>query len=493
MSEIDKLISQRKQKLEELRKLGVDPYPYNFLATHAISQIREKYGALKAEEKTEETVSLAGRIMSLRRMGKASFAHIKDETGKLQIYIREDVLGEHNYRVFRKFDIGDFIGVTGKVFTTKTGELSIQVEGLTLLAKSLRPLPEKWHGLKDIETRYRQRYVDLVVNEQVKNVFLTRSLIIRAIRKFLDNLGFLEVETPMMQSIVGGAAARPFLTYHQVLDMELYLRISPELFLKRLVVGGLEKVYEVDRNFRNEGVSTRHNPEFTMLEIYQAYSDYNGMMELCEKMILFIAKEILGKEDFIYQKNEISLGKIPWQRFSLYDLLKEHTGLDFRNIHGLSEMRKVADRLNVKYEKDSPKQKILDHIFEAYVQKKLIQPTFVLDYPAEFSPLAKAKKDNPELVERFELFIGGEELANAYSELNDPVEQRKRMEAQVKERDIGEGKEIRVDEDYLRALEYGMPPCGGLGVGVDRLVMVFTNSNSIRDVILFPQMRKETE
>lgn len=493
MSEINKLISERKQKLEELRKMGVDVYPRNFSTTHVISQVREKYATLKAEEKTEETVSLAGRIMSLRRMGKASFAHIKDGTGKLQIYIREDILGEKNYQIFRKLDIGDFIGVTGKIFSTKTGELSIQVEDLILLAKSLRPLPEKWHGLKDIETRYRQRYIDLLVNEQVQNVFSTRSLIIKAIRGFLDNLGFLEVETPMMQSVVGGAIAKPFLTHHQALDMELYLRISPELFLKRLVVGGLEKVYEVNRNFRNEGVSTRHNPEFTMLEVYQAYSDYNVMMGLCERMILFIAKEVLGREDLIYQKSKISLGRIPWKRFSLYDLLKEHAGLDFTNIHGLSEMRKAADRLNVKYEKDSPKSKILDHIFEAYVQKKLIQPTFVLDYPTEFSPLAKAKKDNPELVERFELFIGGEELANAYSELNDPVEQRRRMEEQVKERDIGEGREIQVDEDYLRALEYGMPPCGGLGLGVDRLVMVFTNCNSIRDVILFPQMRKETE
>ena len=493
MSEINKLISERKQKLEELRKLGVDVYPRNFSITHVISQIREKYGTLKAEEKTEETVSLAGRIMSLRGMGKASFAHIKDQTGKLQIYIREDVLGERNYQIFRKFDIGDFIGVTGKVFSTKTGELSIQVENLTLLAKSLRPLPEKWHGLKDIETRYRQRYIDLVVNEQVKDVFCTRSLIIKAMRKFLDNLGFLEVETPMMQSIVGGAIAKPFLTHHQALDMELYLRISPELFLKRLVVGGLEKVYEVNRSFRNEGVSTRHNPEFTMLEVYQAYSDYNGMMDLCQKMIMSIAKEVLGKEDFAYQKNKISLGRIPWQSFSLYELLEKHTGLDFTNIHGLSEIRKVADKLDVKYKKDSPKHKILDHIFETYVQKKLIQPTFVLDYPTEFSPLAKAKKDNPELVERFELFIGGEELANAYSELNDPVEQRRRMEKQIEERDINQEREIAVDEDYLRALEYGLPPCGGLGVGVDRLVMVFTNSNSIRDVILFPQMRKEAE
>ncbi len=493
MSEINNLISQRKKKLEELRKLGIDPYPHIFSTTHAVSQLREKYGALKKEEKAEETVSIAGRIMSLRRMGRASFAHIKDETGKLQIYIREDVLGERDYRIFGKFDIGDFIGVKGKVFSTKTGELSIQVEELILLAKSLRPLPEKWHGLKDIETRYRQRYVDLVVNEEVKNVFLTRGLIIKAIRKFLDSLGFLEVETPMMQTIVGGAAAKPFLTYHKVLDMELYLRISPELFLKRLVVGGLEKVYEVNRNFRNEGVSTRHNPEFTMLEVYQAYSDYNGMMELCQKMIMFVAKEVLGREDLIYQGNKISLGKTPWQRFSLYDLLKENTGLDFANIQSLSEMRGAADRLNVKYEKDSPKHKVLDHIFEAYVQKKLVQPTFVLDYPREFSPLAKAKKDNPQLVERFELFVGGEELANAYSELNDPVEQRKRMEAQVKERGTDEGKEVQVDEDYLRALEYGMPPCGGLGLGVDRLVMVFTNSNSIRDVILFPQMRKEAE
>jgi len=493
MAEIDNLISQRKQKLEELRKMGIDPYPQGFSPSHSIDKVREKYGALKMEKKTEETISVVGRIMSLRRMGKASFAHIKDGTGKLQIYIREDVMGERNYQLFRKFDIGDFVGVTGKVFFTKTGELSIQVEDLTLLAKSLRPLPEKWHGLKDIETRYRQRYLDLVVSEQVKDVFLTRSLIIKAIRKYLDNLGFLEVETPMMQSIVGGAAARPFLTYHQALDMELYLRISPELFLKRLVVGGLEKVYEVNRNFRNEGISTRHNPEFTMLEVYQAYSDYNGMMDLCEKMVLFIAREVLGKEDFLYQNNEIRLGRAPWQRFPLYGLLKKHTGLDFANIRSLDELRKTADRLNVKYEKDTPKQKILDHIFEDYVQKKLIQPTFVIDYPTEFSPLAKAKRENSELVERFELFMGGEELANAYSELNDPLEQRRRMEARAKERDIGQFGDTVVDDDYLRALEYGMPPCGGLGLGVDRLVMVFTNSSSIRDVILFPQMRKETE
>jgi len=493
MAEIDNLIQQRKQKLEELRKMGVDPYPHSFSTTHNINQVRTRYGNLKAEEKTRETVTLAGRILSLRRMGKASFADIKDETGKLQIYIREDVLGEGNYEIFRKLDIGDFVGVTGRVFSTKTGELSIQVENILLLAKSLRPLPEKWHGLRDIETRYRQRYMDLVVNEEVKGVFLTRSLIIKAIRKFLDNSGFLEVETPMMQSIVGGAAAKPFLTYHQALDMELYLRISPELFLKRLVVGGMEKVYEVNRNFRNEGISTRHNPEFTMLELYQAYSDYNGMMELCEKMIIFISQEVLGKDELLYQNNKISLGKVPWERLSLQALLKENTGLDLAKIDSLTEMRKAADRLKVKYEKDSPKHKILDHIFGEYVQKKLIQPTFVLDYPVDFSPLAKTKKENPRLAERFELFIGGEELANAYSELNDPIEQRKRMEAQVRERDVSAGKEVKIDEDYLRALEYGMPPCGGLGLGVDRLVMVFVNSNSIRDVILFPQMRKEVE
>jgi len=483
---VDDLIIQRKQKIDKLRQKGIEVYPNKYDSTCSIA------GVIKDEQAlTDKELKVCGRIMSMRIMGKASFAHIKDMSGKIQIYIKKDDIGEDNYSVFRLMDIGDFVGIAGKLFHTKTGELTIHTAALTLLSKSLRPLPEKWHGLKDIETRYRQRYVDLIVNENVRNVFMNRSRIIQLIRKYFDDRGFIEVETPMMQPIAGGATAKPFITHHEVLDMDMYLRIAPELYLKRLVVGGFEKVYEINRNFRNEGISTKHNPEFTMLEVYNANTDYVSMMELCEALFSCIAENILKKTEVSSQGKTINL-KPPWPRLSFYEILKEKTGRDFSTVNSREEMANIADELGVKYSGTNGEHKILDHIFDSFIQPELINPAFIVDYPAKYSPLAKSKKDNPEIAERFELFINGQELANAYSELNDPVRQREKMEEQVKDRElVAEGG--CVDEDYLRALEYGMPPCSGLGIGIDRLVMLFTDAPSIRDVILFPQMKKEAE
>lgn len=483
---VDDLIIQRKQKIDKLRQKGIEVYPNKYDSTCSIA------GVIKDEQAlTDKELKVCGRIMSMRIMGKASFAHIKDMSGKIQIYIKKDDIGEDNYSVFRLMDIGDFVGIAGKLFHTKTGELTIHTSVLTLLSKSLRPLPEKWHGLKDIETRYRQRYVDLIVNENVRNVFMNRSRIIQLIRKYFDDRGFIEVETPMMQPIAGGATAKPFITHHEVLDMDMYLRIAPELYLKRLVVGGFEKVYEINRNFRNEGISTKHNPEFTMLEVYNANTDYISMMELCEALFSCIAEKILNKTEVNSQGKIINL-KPPWPRLSFYEILKEKTGRDFSTVNSREEMTKIADELGVKYSGTNGEHKILDHIFDSFIQPELIDPTFIVDYPAKYSPLAKSKKANPEIAERFELFVNGQELANAYSELNDPVWQREKMEEQVKDRElVAEGG--CVDEDYLRALEYGMPPCSGLGIGIDRLVMLFTDAPSIRDVILFPQMKKEAD
>ncbi len=485
-SPIDDLISQRKQKLEKLVEKGIEVYPNKYSATHLIGDIVEKGRKLEGE-----TVSARGRIVSMRKMGKASFINIKDMTGRIQAYLKSDDVGEENYKTFKLLDIGDFIGLSGKMFYTKTGEFTIHAGALTPLAKSLRPLPEKWHGLKDVETRYRQRYVDLIVNDEVRKVFECRSRIIQVIREFLDKRGFLEVETPMMQSIAGGARAKPFITHHESLDMDLYLRIAPELYLKRLVVGGFEKVYEINRNFRNEGISTKHNPEFTMLEVYNAYTDYTSMMEMCELLFASIAGELSGKLEAPFKERVISL-KTPWKRVSLYDILREKTGRDFSKVNSRAGMAELADSLGVKYAEGNGEFKILDHVFEAFVQPDLIEPVFITDYPSKHSPLAKPKKDNPEIAERFELFVNGQEIANAYSELNDPVQQRMRMEEQVKDKETREeGGEV--DDDYIRALEYGMPPCSGLGIGIDRLVMLFTGLSSIRDVILFPQLKKETE
>ena len=471
------LIVERKKKLVELKEFGIEPYGRKFIRTHKIAEIKEDISG---------KVKVAGRIVALRGHGKASFADLKDASGKIQLYFKNDVLGDEKYKIFKKTDIGDFLGVEGPTFRTKMGELSIRVEDFKVLAKSLRPLPEKWHGLKDVELRYRKRYLDLIANEKVSKIFQQRSQLIRKMRKFLEERDFLEVETPMMQELPGGAKARPFLTHHQALDADLYLRIAPELYLKRLLVGGFEKVYEINKSFRNEGIDTLHNPEFTMLETYTAYSDYEEMMEMTENLITFLSREILKKEEIEYQGQKINL-KSPWTRMSLEESLKKYCSLeDFSN---LEKMRKIAQGLDLELTGKESGFEIGDNIFEKKVQPGLTSPTFILDYPINTSPLAKNKPAHPEIAERFELFIAGLEIANAYSELNDPGEQRRRFENEVKEK--REGIERGVDEDYLEALEYGMPPAGGLGIGIDRLVMLFTNSSSIREVILFPQLRPE--
>lgn len=485
---MDELIRVRRQKLEKLKSQGLNPFFSNFKQTHQAKELLEKHSKLAAgQEAKRSRVALAGRIMSLRWHGKSSFAHLMDGTAKIQIYIRSEVVGDEAYELFKGFDIGDFLGVKGSIFKTKTGEVTILVREFVLLAKSLRPLPEKWHGLKDVEIRYRQRYLDLICNPQVKEVFLTRSRIISTIRKFLDAQGFLEIETPMMQSIPGGAAASPFVTYHKALGRNLYLRIAPELYLKRLVVGGLERVYEINRNFRNEGISTRHNPEFTMLELYQAYSDYEDLMELTQELIVHLAREVLGSLDIEYQGERIDLIP-PWERLTLVGAIKKYGKI---NLDRVKDLRKEAEDLGIEVGEDEADFQIIDDIFKELVEPKLIQPTFIIDYPIELTPLARSKPEDPRTAERFELFIGGLELANAYSELTDPLEQRDRLTQQVSMRWAGSEETGKIDEDFVRALEYGMPPTGGLGIGVDRLVMVLTNSASIRDVILFPHLRPE--
>ena len=478
MMEENDLIVERKKKLAELKDFGIEPYGRRFITTHRISEIIEDSGKVK----------MAGRIMALRGHGKAAFADIKDVSGKIQLYFKKDVLGDGKYNLFKKMDIGDFLGIDGSVFRTKMGELTVRVEDFKVLAKSLRPLPEKWHGLKDVEIRYRKRYLDLIVNEEIPQIFRKRSQLIRKMRGFFDEKGFLEVETPMMQPLSGGARAKPFVTHHQALDTDLYLRIAPELYLKRLLVGGLEKVYEINRSFRNEGIDTLHNPEFTMLEAYAAYSDYQEMMELTENLIISLAQEILKNEGIDYQGQKIDL-KSPWQRITLKETLKEYCS--FEDFPDLEKMKKIADGLNLKLTGKENGFEIADNIFTKKVQSKLINPVFILDYPISTSPLAKNKPGNSEIVERFELFIGGMEVANAYSELNDPLEQRKRFAEELK--DEREGVKRTIDEDYLEALEYGMPPAGGLGIGIDRLVMLFTNSSSIRNVILFPQLKPKQQ
>lgn len=491
MEELNELLQQRRKKLEDLIKKGIDPYPNKFAANFSSAQVREKFRELSPGSEDKACVIIVtGRIMTMRLMGKACFAHLKDASGRIQIYVKKDIIGENEYDIFKTLDLGDIIGVEGTVFCTRTGEITIMVQRFTLLSKALRPLPEKWHGLTDIETRYRQRYVDLIVNEDVVNIFRIRSKMIKTMREFLDTRDFLEVETPMMQSIPGGAAAKPFVTHHNALDIDLFLRIAPELYLKRLIVGGLERVYEINRNFRNEGISTRHNPEFTMIELYQAYADYNQIMDLCREMIVQVVKASLGKLEVEYQGKVINFDG-QWKRMTLIEAIKEYTGADFSVPQSLAQTQRIAQDLAVGFIPGASKNKIMNTIFEELVEKKLIQPTFICDYPVELSPLAKNSKSNPEMVERFELFIGGQELANAYSELNDPLEQRQRMEQQLKERELGDEEAQRLDEDFIRALEYGMPPCGGLGIGIDRLVIVLTNAASIRDVILFPQMKPE--
>lgn len=474
----------RREKLDALKAEGKDPFEITTFGVDAYAKdINEQF-----DDYEDKMVSIAGRIMSKRGMGKAGFIDIQDSTGCIQSYVRKDHVGDEAYAWFKKYDIGDIIGVKGIVFRTQKGQISVKAEEVTLLSKSLLPLPEKWHGLKDTDTRYRQRYVDLIVNPEVKDTFVKRSRIISEIRRFLDGLNFIEVETPVLHTIAGGAAARPFITHHNAQDMDMYMRIALELHLKRLVVGGFDRVYEIGRVFRNEGMDTKHNPEFTLLELYQAYTDYEGMMDITENMIRTVAQNVLGTTTLTYGEYELDLGK-PFERITMADVVKKYSGVDFNEITTLEEARAVAKEHHIEYEERHLVGDILNLFFDEYAEEHLIQPTFVTDYPVEISPLAKRKPSNPKLTERFELFILGREHGNAFSELNDPIDQKERFERQVELKKQGDDEATDMDRDYITALEYGLPPTGGLGIGIDRLVMLLTNNDCIRDVILFPTMR----
>lgn len=478
----------RMEKLAAMQEAGQDPFRITkFDVTHHSNDIKNDFDALENKE-----VTIAGRMMSKRIMGKASFCNVQDLSGSIQSYVARDYIGEDKYAAFKKYDIGDLIGITGTVFKTKTGEISIHATSVTLLSKSLHPLPEKFHGLTDTDTRYRQRYIDLIVNPEVKDTFIKRSKIISTIRRYLDSLGFIEVETPMLVSNAGGAAARPFITHYNALNEDFKLRISLELYLKRLIVGGLERVYEIGRVFRNEGLDTRHNPEFTLMELYQAYTDYNGMMDLTENMYRYIAQEVLGSTKISYNGIEMDLGK-PFARITMIDAVKQYSGVDFNEIHTLEEARAIAKEKNVEFEERHKKGDILNLFFETFVEDHLIQPTFILDHPIEISPLTKKKPDNPEYVERFEFYMNGWEMCNAYSELNDPIDQRERFAQQDALAAAGDEEANHTDEDFLNALEIGMPPTGGIGYGIDRMCMLFTDSTAIRDVLLFPTMKSQGE
>jgi lysyl-tRNA synthetase class 2 len=491
MEDYNELIQQRFKKLGEISAMGVKPYAGRYETTASALGLFEKYGQTSKEdlEKERVEVTVAGRIVAMRSFGKAGFSHLQDGSGRVQLYVQKNSLGDDRYALFKKLDIGDFIGAKGFLFRTKTNELTVEVEAFTLLSKSLRPLPEKWHGLTDVELRYRQRYVDLIVNPEVKKVFLLRTRIVQSLRAFLNSRGYVEVETPMMQTIPGGATAKPFKTHHNALDMDLFLRIAPELYLKRLLVGGFERVYEINRNFRNEGISTRHNPEFTMLEFYTAYADYRDLITLTEQMISGIAQEVLGTMEVEYEGHRIDLAP-PWKKITFLESLRE-AGVPDDVLANADKARDYAKKLGASLKGGEPLGKLLNEIFEALVETKLIQPTFITDYPTDISPLSKKRDDNPDFVERFELFVAGRELANAFSELNDPVDQKERFLKQVTEREAGDEEAHQMDEDFIRALEYGMPPAAGEGIGIDRLVMLLTNSQSIRDVVLFPQLKPE--
>ncbi len=489
-ADLSELMGRRLQKLDDLKDKGIELYKTKFIRTHKLSQIREKYVDLEAGDKSGEAVKVAGRLMAKRRHGKASFLVIKDGSATIQLYLSLNTLGDERYNLFLDFDIGDFVGVSGEVFKTRRGELSISVDDFELLTKSLRPLPEKWHGLKDIETRYRQRYADLIVNSDAKDVFIRRNKIIKAIRQFFNKEDFMEVETPMLHPIPGGATARPFITYHNALDMDLYLRIAPELYLKRLLVGGFERVFELNRSFRNEGISVKHNPEFTMLEAYQAYADYHDMIELTEKLIKKVAGEVTESKIINYQGMELDFGR-PWKKMTMLESLEKIGKVKVSYEMALEELRSIAAEFEVAVDSKDGKGKIISELFEKLVESNIVQPTFIIDYPLEITPLAKTHAQNPELVERFELIMAGREVANAFSELTDPREQRRRFEKQAALRKAGDEEAQYLDQDYLRALQYGMPPAGGMGLGVDRLVMILTDSPSIRDVIIFPHMRPE--
>lgn len=492
--ELNELLQVRREKLQTLRDRGVDPFGQKFVRTHHAVDINAQFESFSKEELAEQEakVIVAGRLMAKRGQGKASFANLQDQSGRVQIYVRLDAVGEDQYQTFQTADIGDYIGIHGIMMKTNSGELSVRAQEVTFLSKSLRPLPEKYHGLKDVEQRYRKRYLDLIMNPEVKDTFITRSQIISSMRNYLNNHGYLEVETPTLHSIAGGASARPFVTHHNALDMTLYMRIALELPLKRLIIGGLEKVYEIGRAYRNEGISTRHNPEFTMLELYEAYADYHDIMDLTEQLIAHIAQEVCGTTKLNYQGQEVDLS-VGWTRRSMTDLIQEHVGVDFTVQMTDEEARAIAKEHGVHVEPTMSFGHVINEFFEQKIEHLLIQPTFVTGHPVAISPLAKKNDQDPRFTDRFELFIVGREHANAFTELNDPIDQRERFEAQVKEKATGNDEAHPMDEDFLEAMEYGMPPTGGLGIGIDRLVMLLTNAPSIRDVLLFPHMREVYE
>lgn len=480
------IIGEKLKKVEELKALGIEPYGRKFDKKDDIEDI------LKFDETSDKTFKTAGRIVAFRRMGKNGFGHIQDLSGKIQYYVKKDTVGEENYEIYKKLGVGDFIGIEGTLFRTQTGELTLRASSFEVLSKNIRPLPEKFHGLTDVETRYRQRYVDLVMNNDVKETFITRFKILRFIRNFLENKGFLEVETPMLHPIAGGANAKPFITHHNALDMDFFLRIAPELYLKRLLVGGFEKVFEINRSFRNEGTSIKHNPEFTMLELYQAYADFEDIMNLTEELVSSLVEDLFGTTKLTYQDTEIDFTR-PWKRIKMKDAVKDATGFDLDSINSDEEALNLVKSMNIPLEKDKAYTKygLLNLLFEEKVEATLMNPTFITEYPKEISPLSKNKKDSVDFVDRFEMFIYGREHANAFSELNDPVEQKERFDAQEKMKEAGDDEAHETDLDYIRALEYGMPPAGGLGIGIDRLTMLLTDSFSIRDVLLFPALKKE--
>ena len=493
MQELESQFSEqeglRREKLAELQKAGKDPFDvYKVDRTHTTGEVKANYAELEGKE-----VTVAGRIMSKRGQGKVVFSDIHDRDGKIQLFLKIDKVGEENLKEYKTFDIGDWVAATGEVFTTQRGEISINVNSFELTCKSLKPLPEKWHGLKDPDLRYRQRELDIITNADVKDTFVKRSRIISAIREFLDNKGFLEVETPILSPIAGGAAAKPFITHHNTLDMDMFLRIAPELYLKRLIVAGFEKVYEIGRNCRNEGMSVRHNPEFTAIELYEAYSDYNDMMEITENMVAYVCEKVNGTTKVTYQGTEIDFMP-PWRRVTMVDVVKEYAGVDFSEIKSDEEAQAIAKEKNLEFPKPLntvTKGEVLNALYEEFGEANMIQPTFVMDYPVENSPLTKKKRGNDAFTERFEAFVFGRELGNAYSELNDPIVQRQRFEQQAKERELGDDEAYMLDEQFMSALETGMPPTGGLGIGIDRLIMFLTDSASIRDVILFPTMKPQ--
>lgn len=484
-NEINEQMQVRIDKMHKIEEHGWKPFGYRFLYTHRAADIAAQFDEL-SEKETE--VKMAGRIMAIRGHGKTCFMDMQDKTGRIQVYVRKDVIGEENYALIKLMDIGDTVGITGTAFRTHMGELSIKANSVEMLSKSLRPLPEKWHGLKDVETRYRQRYVDLIVNPEVRDTFVKRSQIIRSVREVLDSHDFLEVETPILNTIAGGAAARPFISYHNALDMQVYMRIAPELYLKRLIVGGMDRVYEMGRVFRNEGIDNRHNPEFTSVEIYQAFADYRDMMDLTEEVVVKTAEKVLGTTTINYEGTTIELAS-PWKRMSMIEAVKEYSGKDFTNVTDLEEARAIAKELNVAVEPSFGIGKIINACFEDYVEDKLIQPTFITGHPKEISPLAKSNPENPEITDRFEAYIYGREICNGFTELNDPIDQKERFLKQVEERANGDEEANMMDEDFVNALEYGLPPTGGLGIGIDRLVMFLTNSSTIRDVLFFPTMK----